>query len=205
MIDARFVYLERPEKCGTHKAGFTSKYSQTLELLESELRHLKAKEITIQAGYRQVRNDGWPYSAAKPEHPAVALQFRTAQGGTLVFRAQRYTKFEDNLRAIAMTMGALRAVDRWGVVEGQQYTGFRQLEAPAAGTNEKMTPDAAAAWLAFFSTVSSAELLGSREKLEQAYRETRLKLHPDRKETGSHDGFVKTQQAYELLKARVYA
>lgn len=200
MIDARFVYLQQPAKCGTAHSEFKSNYSQTLNLLEAELRKLRAKEITIQAGFRQVRNDGWPYSSAKPEHPAVALQFRTAKG-VLVFRAQRYKRFEDNLRAIAKTLEALRAVDRWGVVEGQQYTGFRQIEAPAAG---QMDRDAAATWLSFFSGVSSAELLGSRAKLEQAYRETRIKLHPDRQNTGSHEGFVKTQQAYDLLKDSVY-
>lgn len=200
MIDARFVYLEQPAKCGLVASDFKSNYSQTLNLLETELRKLKAKEVTIQAGFRQVRNDGWPYSSAKPDHPAVALQFRTAKG-VLVFRAHLYKRFEDNLRAIAKTLEALRAVDRWGVVEGQQYTGFRQLEAaPASG---QMDRDAAAAWLAFFSGVSSSELLGSRPKLEQAFRETRVKLHPDRS-GGSHEGFVRTQQAYDLLKDSVY-
>lgn len=200
MIDIRFVYLERPAKCGAAASGFTAKYSQTLKLLEAELRQLRAKEITIQAGFKRVRDDGWPYSSSKPDHPAVALQFRAAKG-VLVFRAHRYSRFEDNLRAIAMTLQALRAVDRWGVVEGQQYTGFRQIEAPAA--EDKMTDQAAAAWLAFFSDYSSTDLLGSREKLDLAYKQTLLKLHPDRQDTGSHEGFVKTKQAYELLSKRV--
>lgn len=86
MIDARFVYMERPDKCGTVRSDFTAKYSQTLDLLEAEIRHLRAKEVTVQAGFRQVRNDGWPYSAAKPEHPAVALQFRTTKGAAGVSR-----------------------------------------------------------------------------------------------------------------------
>ena len=200
MIDARFVYMERPEKCGMVRSDFSSKYSQTLDLLEAELRHLRAKEVTVQAGYRQVRNDGWPYSAAKPEHPAVALQYSTANS-RFVFRAFRYTRFEDNLRAIAKTLESLRGIDRWGVVEGQQYSGFKQIEAPTA--EGKMTREAAAAWLAFFSNVSSEELLGSPGKLDQAFREARIKLHPDRQESGSHEALVKTQLAYDLLKGKV--
>lgn len=143
MIDARFVYLPRPEKLPMMQARFQSSYSATLDLLERELRHLGARAITIQAGFHasRIRQDGWPYGKATPEHPACAVQFTNQKGETLVFRASRYRRFEDNLRAIAMSLEALRAVDRYGVVEGQQYTGFRQIAAGDETTGPETTID----------------------------------------------------------------
>lgn len=136
MIDARFVYLERPKQgLRMERAKFKAGYSDTLNHIERELKHLGAREVTVQAGFRQVRQDGWPYSSAKPDHPGVVLQFR--QGKDIVtFRALRYHTFEHNMRAIALSMEALRAVDRYGVVEGQQYAGFKQLAAPTTAPSD---------------------------------------------------------------------
>lgn len=72
MLDVRFRPLERwigKRAESRRRAPFRSKYSQTLDLLEKELNHLRARNITIEAGFRldQIRNDGWPRnSATKP-------------------------------------------------------------------------------------------------------------------------------------------
>ena len=138
MIQARFVYMDPPAKLPRQKSSFGASYSRTLQDLERELGHLNAKDITIQAGFRQVRNDGWPYSSARPDHPACVLQFRKGLSpGVLTFRATKFATFEENLRAIAMTLFSLRAVDRYGVVEGEQYAGFKAIPAPEAMTREK--------------------------------------------------------------------
>ena len=52
------------------------------------------------------------------------------KGGPLLFVCGRFTTWQDNLRAIAKTMEALRAVKRWGATQSdEQYTGFRALPA----------------------------------------------------------------------------
>lgn len=193
MIDARFVYLPRPNKLGDETCRFRSSYSQTLRLLEKELNHLGAAAVVVQAGYRLVRNDGWPFSNAKPDHPAVILQFQTGRD-TLTFRAATYTSFDDNLRAIAMTLSALRAIDRYGVVQGQQYAGFKQLGSPPP--DQPMTKHQAFAWLSF--TSGHTDLHSSREKLDAAYRQACKANHPDT--GGSHEQFLKVQEAYRILK-----
>lgn len=139
MIQAKFVYMEPPVKLARLKSSFAAAYSRTLTDLERELKHLDAREITIQAGFRQVRNDGWPYSSARPEHPACTLQFRKkgTSANVLKFKSAKFATFEENLRAIAMTLFSLRAVDRYGVVEGEQYAGFKAIEAPEPVTKEK--------------------------------------------------------------------
>lgn len=135
-MDVRFVYLPKPAQgLKRLRSQFQATYAKTVKELASELRHLNAKDVTIQAGYASVRNDGWPYSNSHPEHPGVILQFRRA-GNVLTFKGYRYRSFEENLRAITLSLGALRTVDRYGVVEGEQYVGFKAIEAPAALTRE---------------------------------------------------------------------
>ncbi len=134
MINARFVYMPRPAKGLLFlRSPFRATYGKTLKDLERELDHLDAHAITIQAGFpsEKIRNDGWPYSSARPEHPGVVLQWQKGKD-VFTFRSVKFATFEENLRAIALTMDALRRVDRYGVVEGEQYQGFKQIAAPAA-------------------------------------------------------------------------
>lgn len=134
-LNARFVYLPRPKGLAFILSKFQANYAKTLSLLERELKHLKAQSVTVQAGFsnERIRNDGWPYSSARPEHPAVVLQFMRGKE-LFLFRSFKFATFEENLRAIALTIEALRSVDRYGVVEGEQYQGFKQIAAPAAET-----------------------------------------------------------------------
>jgi len=137
-MDARFVPLVRPSGLLYARSQFKRGggfYSRILNLLDRELKHLGAIDVTIQAGYRaeDIRLDGWPRSSARPEHPGVILQFRRGVKGDLhTFRAVRFGSYEENLYAIAMSLEALRAVDRYGVVNGEQYTGFKRIAPPAA-------------------------------------------------------------------------
>ena len=65
MIEAHFVPIDKwpgePKKSWQRKTGhFRAKYSDTLDLLEKELDHLRAKNIVIEAYFNrnQIRNDG---------------------------------------------------------------------------------------------------------------------------------------------------
>lgn len=139
MMNARFVYLPKPKGLDYMRSPFRTSYSKTLKDLERELDHLEAHSVTIQAGFpsSRIRSDGWPYSSARPEHPGVVLQFQKGKD-TLTFRSLKYRSFEENLRAISLTMDALRRVDRYGVVEGEQYQGFKQISAPASNVETKL-------------------------------------------------------------------
>ena len=177
------------------RSQFRSTYGQTLSMLERELCQLDARQITIQAGFHRIRNDGWPYSDARPDHPACALQFLDRKGATLVFRAYRYGSFEDNLRAIAMTLEALRAVDRYGVVEGEQYAGFKQIAAPGAydGT---MNHTAALHLLAGLTELKHEQVLAD---VDEAYRQAAKIAHPDA--GGTEERFRLVGEAKRVLKA----
>jgi hypothetical protein len=127
------------------------------------------------------------------EHPACALQFRSRG------QASKYSTFESNLRAIALTLEALRAVDRYGVVEGEQYAGFKQLAAP--GTQRPMTRGEAAMFVAAYAVMPHDQVSENAEVREAAYRKAARDLHPDNKQTGDHGLFVKLQEAITILRA----
>lgn len=194
MIDARFVFLERPAKLPMQRSRFEATYAQTLKQLERELRFLDARQVTIQAGFRSVRNDGWPYSSAKPEHPACALQFQS-KGQPLIFKASRFSSFESNLRSITLTLEALRAVDRYGVVEGEQYAGFKQIAAPGGSVNDgTMNKHAAAQVLAGLCDWTVDQVLAD---IQTAFKAASRTAHPDF--GGTTEAMAAVNQARKVL------
>ena len=79
MIDLRFRPFDTvpaAPKGGRVRSTFSASWTKTLDDLERELEHLKAKDIVIEAETTrdQIRNDGWPYSNARMG-PTVAISF----------------------------------------------------------------------------------------------------------------------------------
>ena len=206
MIDLRFVPLtawpSQPTKYREH-ARFRASYAKTLDLLEDELHKIHAKEITVQAFFAlaQIRNDGWPYAKAVPSAPGIILSFRT-KDGALSFPCDRYHTIDDNLRAIALSLEALRAVDRYGVTKrAEQYAGWKQIEAPAAN-GFATAEDAAAFIIAQADSANPASSIIRDAALRQnLYRQAARRLHPDAA-TGNHELFVKLQQANAMLEGQ---
>ena len=210
MIDLRFVPLDLKAFPGGARESakrrastvFSSTYNRTLDRLEYELDKLGALDIVVQAGYSRgdLRNDGWPLSKARPLHPAVVLAFRTKKNGEeYSFPCDTFTTFEHNLHAIAFTLEALRAVNRYGVTRGhEQYKGFAQLEAPP--DTKRWTVDAAASWLAARHGVAREQILADPEYYREAYRAQARRLHPDASAAATDD-WNRLQDAKRLLDA----
>jgi hypothetical protein len=198
MIDARFRPLpkwNRKPDLRSRQAQFKTPYNRTLDLLESELRHLKAKNIVIEAGYGldQIRNDGWPRGGTSPSHPGAILYFDSADGA-LCFPCGTYSRIEHNIHAIALTLENLRAVDRYGVTLGhEQYRGFAALPAPP----KQMTVEDAARFIASNSAFSDGVIIENANDYRLAYRQAAARLHPD--VTGSNDAFYTLGRAKERL------
>ena len=202
MLDARFAAMPkwtRTPALQYRRAHFKTAYNRTLDKLEYEIRKLEGRDVRIEAGYAlyQLRNDGWPRGGVTPMHPGVVLYFEN-NDGALCFPCGTYARMEDNMHAIALTLEALRAVDRYGAtLAHEQYRGFLALPAPAAATN--WTVDDAAAWLAARTpwVKTTGELLVDRDIYRRAYRESAAALHPDR--GGDRNLFDALQTAAKLL------
>lgn len=122
---------------------FTARYEVTLDVLDRELFMLGATTAALHVvthnGAADMRRDGLLRATARPSHPGVAVDFMSKFGPMTMF-CDSYEShgarpsWQANLRAIALTLEKLRAVDRYGVggATGKQYTGWLQIEAGAA-------------------------------------------------------------------------
>lgn len=201
MIDARFVPCEQwpKEKTPRHSrrtlSGKAIPYARLLDDLEYELRKLGARDIIIQAYFKRddIRNDGWPRSSAKPSESGVIVSFINRDRQEISFPCDTYQAYEDNLRAVSLTLTALRAIDRYGVSQqGEQYNGWAKL--PEAPT--RMSHKSAMEFLALYSGIA----VTSKESLTKAYREAAQHLHPDNQRTGNHDQFVLLSQTKQVIE-----
>ena len=177
------------------RSPFRASYTKTLDLLEDELRHLGGHSLIVQAYFtrEQIRNDGWPRSTASPSEPGVVLTFES-DAGPMRFAADRFNHWEDNIRAIALGLNALRTVDRYGITSGrEQYRGFAAL--PAAGGATAPSVEACVAVLAELSGLDAEAV---RLDPKRAYRLMAQRHHPD-KRNGDDADWRRGEAAYRLL------
>lgn len=108
-------------------------FEQTMTDLEREVWALGCRdEVVFGVGLNEfdIRQDGRPRANARSHiHPGVELSFNSRHG-RLTYATDVFTTWQDNVRAIAKALEALRMVERYGVAKrGQQYTGFALLQA----------------------------------------------------------------------------
>jgi hypothetical protein len=161
---------------------FKAPWSQTVDLLARELWMLDAERAVLEIAIeeRDLRLDGLPRANARATDPGVILSF-DSKFGPLRYAVDTYHDWQDNVRAIALAMEALRKVDRYGVTKrGEQYTGWRAI--PASTGNGIYTRDQAEAFV---------------DEYGGSFTAAAKNLHPDR--GGSEDAFSRLVAARELL------
>lgn len=116
----------------------------------------------------QLRADGWPRAdRSEPADPGIAVYFKF-DGRDLSFACDTYISTRDNLRALALTIEALRGIQRWGASDlmDRAFRGFAALPERATspwretlgfGKDERVTID----------------------KIDARYRDLVKKHHPD--------------------------
>lgn len=180
------------------ESRFSADVSQTLTLLNFELDKIKAQNAVVQVGKTadDFRNDGTPRT--KYVAPPVVLSFER-EGKAISMPCDTFLDWRDNLRAIALSLEALRAVDRYGVTQsGEQYRGWEALSAPQPTESEEfLDRDEAAKWLKEFSGISWVVIFNNPTERERAYRIAARKLHPDA--GGDAAQFRKLQIAKKIL------
>ena len=166
---------------------FTATWTDTCDLLYREVDMLGGKEVIIGLDVRegQVRLDGGLYSNAKVNSPAVEVAFESRHG-PLLYRCDRWTvgygakmreHWQHNVRAIVLTLEALRAVDRHGASgSGAQYTGFKAIGTGPA--TEAMTVEVAKRTLMEYANTTGEP--GSDDDWAVVVRRARAATHPDR-------------------------
>ena len=203
-----FAYRNRPigttwpgPRTARHqRSPFGANWGDTMALLEREIRQLGGRDVVlaVEVGARDIRNDGGIRADARIKVPAVCVEFRVGPD-LLQFPCDTFDYWQDNVRAIALALEALRKVDRYGVRKGSQYEGFKALPG-AGGTTQTMTITAAADLLAFHDGLrDAASILSDPQVALVAIRRATGRTHPDA--GGRAEVFVAVQSAAALVKA----
>jgi hypothetical protein len=180
---------------------FSAPWSDTREQLAREARLIGGRELVIQLAISEVdiRRDGWPYAAARPNHPGITVVVADSDYGRLSWATDRYASWQANTRAVALSMEALRSADRHGVIQGRQYAGFREL--PADGQRQPMGVQTAALLIArtagWRGPDIPSSIIHNPDVREKAYREAAKRAHPD--SGGDTDAFRGLKQAKDVL------
>jgi hypothetical protein len=183
-VDFVFRPIERwpQEPTPPHRrrnAQFKVTYERTLQDLEYELARLGVTRAFIQADVseRDIRADGLLRSDSRPQTPRVIVS-ATSKHGPLSLPCDTYSHWKDNLRAIALSLEALRDVDRHGVTKrGEQYRGLKQLTDGSGPINSEEAAQFISATTG--GTWPKSIILGDSDIFESAYRLASKKLHPD--------------------------
>lgn len=191
---------ERTDSWARKNSPFKAGWTNTLQLLERELRHLGVSwddTVLVEAGYApsEIRLDGQPRANAHPTDPAVILSFQSTWG-PLRYGCDTFTSHQANVRAIALGLEALRAVDRYGVTKrGEQYAGWKSLPAPGAAESSTQHRDFLLRHA--YGMTLTAGVPPDTPTLSRAYRLAAQRLHPDK--GGSREDWDQLQRAKAAL------
>lgn len=187
-------------------ARFRAKIERTIRELERELRAAKGTRATIEIAFasEQIARDGIPYSGAVPKEPGVIFRF-VREGVETVMPCDKWSTWESNLRAIALTLRNLREVERYGATQsGQQYRGFQALT--AITTPAMSVENAAECALRISGKRLTPDLV--KKVMDQAtYARDVVRLalkrsHPETPETGNAGDFTAATEARRILQAK---
>lgn len=166
--------------------------SQALFALQGVLRQMEAQNVIL-TSQLPLTGRGQPRSIKarrlSDDDNGVALYFRW-QGKDRVFACDCWRGVTDNIRAIGLTLEAMRSIERAGAQEllGRMFVGFTALGAP---------PIRGAAW----NAVLGVGLTASLADIKRAFRNKAKSAHPD--VGGSEEMMAVINEAYEQAIAAV--
>lgn len=153
--------------------------------LYNELDRLHAARQIVSTNI-QTRGDGKLYATWKePDDPGVAIYFRW-NDKSMTMACDKYATVAQNIRAITLTIQAIRGIDRWGASDMMEraFRGFAALpEAP---------------WKQVLGFHNGDEV--SKEIIEKKFVELAKIYHPD-KEGGDEEKFREAVRAREAALA----
>ena len=134
----------------------------------SELTRLGVGDWTVVISTNiELRRDGLPYAGRTPMgSPGVVVYFQL-DSASQVFACDKWSRVEDNMRAIGLTIQALRGIERWGSGEMMRraFSGFKALPPPPGEET----------WRSVFGLGDDATL----DDVDEKFATLALQFHPD--------------------------
>lgn len=175
-----------PRTGGRHDSPFKSGWTETLDLLNREIKMLQTREqqqirwvMQLDLSESQIRKDGGVYERATPRSPAVRVAFESKHG-PLIYGTDQFWQWQANVRAIALSLEALRKVDRYGVAgRGEQYRGWTAISNRPAEMSRQQAAEFISHWAGDPTYLSPEAIARDPEVLASAYRWAAKRAHPD--------------------------
>jgi hypothetical protein len=130
VVTRPIVLWPHQETRGRRRSQFKAPWMDTVALLEREVGMLGGRQAVMQIAITEedLRLDGRIRANARPTHPGVIVSFESRHG-PLEYATDVFDDWQDNVRAIALGLEALRRVDRYGIAKrGEQYRGWKIRE-----------------------------------------------------------------------------
>lgn len=165
-----------PRSKSTQPAQFKVTMGEAVQQLYEELDRLGATNVVVSSNMR-LRLDGRPLASQnRMEDEGVAVYF-TYNGAQQCIPCDKWATVKDNVRAIGLTVQALRGLERWGAKEmvTAAFQGFKALPETII-----MGEHTARAWWEVLQVAQTADW----DVIEAAYKRLLHKTHPD---TGGSD------------------
>jgi hypothetical protein len=176
-----------PETAVREGSGrFRADWNATLRLLGYGADQLGASLVVIQIDIEDgdLRRDGALRTRARVGHPGAVVSFGS-RFGPLRYATDRYEPrwsgdppgWQANVRAVALALQALRAVDRYGVsTRGEQYRGWTAIGAGTPGRGPFTTTEEAQTWMR--KAAAECGIPAGPADWDALYRALAKRMHP---------------------------
>jgi hypothetical protein len=175
---------DRTPRYRVKEARFSVNFRQARDHVLEQLRLLGASYPVLSSNVH-LRRDGLPYAnQPEPDDSGVAVYF-VWRGRQYCLACDVWKKVKDNLRAIGLTVEAIRSIERWGAETMLEaaFNGFLALPIP-----EDLD------WWGILGVRRDEPL----EQVENKYRSLALRAHPDR--GGSQEQMARLNRAIEQAR-----
>lgn len=201
---------EARARCSTSSPSsspFRSSWSQTVLALRHEAAQLLRPGLAefvmmVDVDETDLRLDGELRASARPHTPAVGVSIESRHG-PLLFVCDRFRGWQDNVRAIALGLEALRKVERYGIVQSdEQYRGWQALPPGTPMPPAQLTADQAARRMCELALMFADDWVGvlaDRETAQNVYRTAARRCHPDAPD-GSTELFQELEECYRIVQ-----
>lgn len=161
---------------------YPASFNAERSMLSDELVRMKAKNIVISTNV-PVKQDGNPYASySKLSDVGVAVYF-TVDNKAMALCCDKWNTIEANLKALKMSVDAMRGLDRWGVsdIMNRAFIGFKAL------------PERAASFP--WWEVLGISRICTRDEVEEGYKKKAKIHHPN--SGGDPHKWQELQDAYQ--------
>lgn len=183
-------YGRRRQRAKFERARGSWTVYAAVEEIKRQLRLMGVKDWNfIVSSNLPLRRDGLPISAAaEPADPGIAVYFRLGEEPHCL-ACDKWNRVADNLRAVALHLGAIRGQDRWGVGNLRQaFAGYGLKQLAEVGARKS--------WWEILGVAEHA----STAEVKERFRELAQMHHPDR--GGNGNQMAEISAAYEQALAQ---